>query len=216
MILNFEITSIEDDVVYCKIEGIDWRNLTDVAFDYMEHPPSMPCRENLCPVESWTEDGTWLLSFHVKDPALIAALRSGTASITPDIDNFSGRISFSVTNSTIEKGVVHQPGACDYCREQAQAGKLPPYHDNCKCTFEKGSVSKMNSELCKLNAELEKIAKSYIQKDAIGIVTKADMAVAVTKACKTPEGAAIARKIMDLERLEVMAPLLKYYMPGGK
>ena len=214
MILNFEITSIEDDVVYCKVEGIDWRNLVDVAHDFMEHPPTMPCRENLCPVESWTEDGIWLLSFRVKDPAVIAALRSGAAIITPDIDNFSGRISFSVTNSNIEKGVVHQPGACDYCREQAQAGKLPPYHDDCKC-IEKG-VLKMNSELCKLNAELEKIAKSYIQKDARGIVTKADMAVAITKACKTPEGAVLARKIMDLERLETMAPLFKYYMPGGQ
>lgn len=56
------------------------------------------------------------------------------------------------------------------------------------------------SELEKAQNELDRIAKSYIKKSALEPITKADKATALAKATATPEGAKLARRIIDLER----------------
>lgn len=69
------------------------------------------------------------------------------------------------------------------------------------------------SELERCMNALEKIGKSYVQKSATYQSPKVARARAITKATQTPEGAAIARRVIQLQRQEVVrkmyAPVIK-------
>lgn len=180
--MKIEITDIVDDFVSLKIDG-EGHDLKEIAHEYMANPPTMPCAEGACPVESWNEaDGSWLLTLRIKDPRELEALQSGEAEIRPLVDCSGLRFVVADTESITKATVTTEPGVCEYCRAQIGEGKMPPYHDHCRCrTVEKGSklieVLKMSScELAKLNKELETIAKSFIRKSNAPL-TKADLAV---------------------------------------
>lgn len=69
------------------------------------------------------------------------------------------------------------------------------------------------SELERCMNALEAIGKNYIQKSAISQSPKVARARAITKATQTPEGAVLARRIIQLQRQEVVrkmyAPVIK-------
>ncbi|OPX77818.1 MAG: hypothetical protein A4E45_01762 [Methanosaeta sp. PtaB.Bin039] len=67
------------------------------------------------------------------------------------------------------------------------------------------------TELDEAYRELQRIAKSYIQKSALEPVTKADLAKAITQATSTPAGARLARRIIRLERQQAVRK--QYGMP---
>ncbi|OPY55271.1 MAG: hypothetical protein A4E48_00125 [Methanosaeta sp. PtaU1.Bin060] len=73
------------------------------------------------------------------------------------------------------------------------------------------------SELEECRKALEEIAKSYVEKSA-GQSAKAAQAVAIAKATRTPQGAALARRIIQLERQQVaqaqFEPVLKALGPS--
>ncbi len=108
--MRFEIIEMHDNVV----DGIIRAGGRDLAKDshgfmerYMRSQPG-PCTEKICVVENWVvgrgqvvpgkyELGDWLLSFTVKDPALLESLRSGQQMIGLE-KNAKGLIEFNINN----------------------------------------------------------------------------------------------------------------------
>ena len=198
--MQFEVEKVSfDGVIYGTVTDRG-RDLTKTAHEFMEHPASMPCRENACIVESEVRPNGWRIALRVKDHTLAEKIRTGELAISVG-KSASGLLEFDITNimksCTCKKSVVFQPGACEYCREQAAAGEVPPYHDHCRCKIEKG-VKTMSTELDTLNEQLEQIAEGYIQKNSGN--PKAEHANAIAKASMSPEGARISKRIIELER----------------
>ena len=209
MIFEVERVDESENIIYGFLSE-NGRDLTDIAHAFMESPPpGVACSEQLCPVESRNDpDGSWHVAFRAKQSGIAAEIAAGRAQIHPRVIAPGNKLVFDIIQGDrIQKGAVTEPGVCDYCKAKIRAGDLPPYHRNCRCkNVEKNhskvcEVKKMSTQLDKLHSELEQISKNFIRKSCAN-PTKADKAVAIAKASRTPEGAKLARQIINLERQE--------------
>lgn len=97
---------IEGDVIRGIVRS-DGRDIRKEAHQYMSSPPSMPCSEILCPVQSWIAKsggdipgaavGDWAVALRVKDRSLLDGLQSGQQTIEIG-KNAKGLIEFNIKN----------------------------------------------------------------------------------------------------------------------
>lgn len=179
--MQFEITEL--DLTEGLVHGLvrsGGRDLKKVAEHYMVTPnkacPYAGGSGGLCPVESWIaktrgevpggDAGDWGLVFSIRDPALLAGIKDGTHKIEV-MKSSTDEIDFDVSKSikyTKDHTVVHQPGVCEFCRDQARAGELPPYHDHCRCEIKKSiKCMKVNKNMSDSNEVFDQLVAERME-----------------------------------------------------
>lgn len=153
--MHFELTKIDGDVVHGVVHGLGDEN---DAHRYMAHPPTMPCQENLCPVESWVakddhaalglEPGAWIIAFRVRDPAIFNALRSDSSKIEVVKDR-NGLIEFNITN--VKK-------CCAKVKKMSNTTEIEEFNrlvSACMGEIRKSATAPKNQQILKAMAETE-------------------------------------------------------------
>ena len=94
--MEFLLEKVSDGVVHGLVTD-EGRDLTKTAHEFMEHPASMPCRENACVVESELRRDGWRVGLRPKDPAVGEKIRTGQMSVNVG-KNAAGLLEFDITN----------------------------------------------------------------------------------------------------------------------